>query len=97
MDRFTFSGLPRWGTDGDVPDCHGDRPLRDGTTYTLNAQKSALLITNGYDGGQTANLDGVAIHKGMAVPLVVIHSTGGAFPRGVEEPAVLESLRSAGN
>lgn len=69
----------------------------DGTTYTLDAQRSALLITNGYDGGQTANLDGVASHKGVAVPLVVIHSTGGAFPHGVEEsaPAAIE-IGSAG-
>lgn len=58
-----------------------------GATYTLEPSKSALLITNGYDGGQTANLDAVTTFKGVAVPLAIVHSTGGIFPNGVEESA----------
>ena len=65
-------------TDGNVPghDCH--RQLsRD--YLALDTTQSALLITNGFDGGQTANLDGVTSYKGTSIPVAVVHSTGGCF------------------
>lgn len=58
-----------------------------GTTYALDTTQSALLITNGFDGGQTANLDGVTSYKGTSIPVAVVHSTGGCFPHDVEESA----------
>lgn len=73
-------------TDGNVPghDCH--RQLsRD--YLALDTTQSALLITNGFDGGQTANLDGVTSYKGTSIPVAVVHSTGGCFPHDVEESA----------